>query len=301
MVILFLIIHILVCILLYLLIRANIMKCSSMVMLLAFFVPVWGPCCLLVLEFRTRGDQEIHEEVGIEKLKINDEIHRSILMEEDPTEGRVVPLEEALLINDPSMRRELMLEIMYEDPSCYISQLQEASMNEDTEVVHYAVTALVELQKKYDLQFQDMEHKMAKDPDDRQLLEDYLELVEQYLGSGLLEGNARNIQLRRYAELLGKKLEEHQDQISLYCKRVDANLKLHEYEEAWQDIRTLLEQWPGDERGYLFLIQYYALTRDRSGISRTLKLLEQREVYLSPKGRSVVQFWNEDYTGKAEA
>lgn len=74
---------------------------------LVCLVPVWGILALFFLEIRNRGKRETLEDVGIEKLKINDEIYRSILMDEDPIEDRVVPLEEALLINDPATRREL--------------------------------------------------------------------------------------------------------------------------------------------------------------------------------------------------
>lgn len=285
-------IHILVCIILYVLMRLRVLKCSRMVMMLAFFVPVWGVGCLVVLEIRTRGKQEMHGEIGIEKLKINDEIHRSILLEEDPTEGRVVPLEEALLINDPAIRRELMMEVMYSNPDDYVQQLQEARMNDDTEVVHYAVTALMELQKSYDFQFQELDYKMAKNPDDRKLREQYLELTEKYLDSGLPEGNAKNIQLRRYAQILGKKLETEPDNIRVYCSRADAYLRIGEYENAYQDIEKIMMRWPADERGYLLLIQYNSLIKDREGIDRILELIKKRQVHLSPAGRSTVAFWN---------
>lgn len=105
MVVLFLVVHCIVCLLLYVLMRLHILKCSRKVMLLAWFVPIFGIGCTLVLEIRSRGKQEIRENVGIEKLKINDEIHRSILMEEDTAEDRIVPIGEALLINNPATRR----------------------------------------------------------------------------------------------------------------------------------------------------------------------------------------------------
>ena len=94
--ILLLVIHIIICIVVYLLMRAGILKSTRMIMPLVCMVPAAGVAALLVLEIRSRGKQEILEEVGIEKLKINDEIHRSILMDEDPVEDRIVPLEEAL-------------------------------------------------------------------------------------------------------------------------------------------------------------------------------------------------------------
>lgn len=290
--ILFLILHLLICLILYLLGRTGVLRCGGMVFVLAFLVPVFGLACLLILEIRSRGKQQIKEEVGIEKLKVNDEVHKSILMEEDPAESRVVPLEEALLINDPSLRRELMMEIMYSNPDDYVEQLQEARMNDDTEVVHYAVTALAELQKDYDLRFQELQRRMEEEPDDKEILEEYLELLDQYLGSGLLEGNARELQLRNYSDLLGDKLERDGDNLRLYEKKIQADLMSGEYNQAYEDISRVLEIWPKSEKGYLFLIQYYASVKNRHGITETIGLLERRNIHLSAEGRGIVRFWD---------
>lgn len=291
MVIILIIIHIIICIVLYILIRAGILKCGPWAMPFAVLVPVWGIGCLLILELYARGSGNAREEVGLEKLKINDEVHRSILMEEDPTENLIVPLEEALLVNDPSTRRQLMMEIMYSNPDDYVTQLQEARANDDTEVVHYAVTALVELQKEYELRFQDLYHRMEENPEDEKLIRENIELTEQYLQSGLLEGNARNIQLRNYSGLLALQIEQTEDNLSLYCKKIEADLMIGEYEAAYQGIETVLEKWPQDENGYLYLLRYYSLVKDRKGIDRVLDMIRLRSIYLSPKGRSEVEFW----------
>ena len=68
---------------------------------------------------------EASKEVGIEKLKINDEIHRSILMEEDPAKNLMVPLQEALLMNDENTRRELIMDILYHDTGEYVGGFAE--------------------------------------------------------------------------------------------------------------------------------------------------------------------------------
>lgn len=293
------ILHIVICLILYLLMKAGILKCTTMVVPLMFFVPIWGLGCFIVLELRSRINPDSFEEVGIEKLKINDEIHKSILMDEDTSEGRVVPLEEALLVNDPHTRRNLMMEVMYADPGDYVGQLQEARMNDDTEVVHYAVTALTELQKEYDLQFQKMDRELTENPGDEKILNDYMVLLERYLASGLLEGNARNLQLRNYSNLLEQRLEKNETP-ALWCKKIDADLKVGEYDAAYQGIQRVMELWPKDERGYLRLIQYYALVRERSGIDQVIAMIHNRGIYLTPEGRNVLQFWGEEKGGYQE-
>ncbi|HIT67099.1 MAG TPA: hypothetical protein IAB61_07685 [Candidatus Merdisoma merdipullorum] len=301
MLLLFLVIHLVLCLVLYLLIWLGALKCGKMAFMLVLLVPVWGVVCLVIQEIRARGKQQIREEVGIEKLKVNDEVHKSILMEEDPAEERVVPLEEALLINDPSLRRELMMEVMYSNPDDYVEQLQEARMNDDTEVVHYAVTALAELQKDYDLKFQEIQRRMEEEPDDDELLEKYLELLDQYLGSGLLEGNARELQLRNYSNLLSEKLKKDGDSLRLYEKKIQADLLVGEYNQAYEDIERVLNLWPKHELGYLFLIQYYASVKNRAGISQTLELLERRQIHLSAEGRGTVRFWKDGSVKADEA
>ena len=289
--ILLLVIHIIICIVVYLLMRAGILKSTRMIMPLVCMVPAAGLAALLVLEIRSRGKQEILEEVGIEKLKINDEIHRSILMDEDPVEDRIVPLEEALLINEPSARRELMMEIMYANPSDYVEQLKEASLNDDTEVVHYAVTALSELQKEYDLQFQELEWEIRKHPEDTELEDRYISLLGRYLGSGLAEGNARNIKLRDYSDMLGRRLETRQDSLRLYRDKVETDLQIKEYGKAYQVIQEILGRWEKNEAGYLLLLRYYAAMNSRAGIDSVLGMIERKGIYLSPEGRTEVRFW----------
>ncbi|MCI8455161.1 MAG: hypothetical protein HFE84_11195 [Lachnospiraceae bacterium] len=283
--------HIIICLVLFMLMKAGILAGSRMGMGLAWLIPVWGPLCLLVLELRSRGDKEVRGESGTDKLKINDEIYRSILMEEGAPEDRVVPLEEALLVNDTRMRRELMMEIMYGDPRQYVSQLQEARMNDDTEVVHYAVTALTELQKEYDLKFQELDRRMAEKPEKEELLDSCLALLEQYIGIGLLEGNAKSVQMQRYSGLLEKKIRSGRAELSWYLKKIDADLNLGEYDHAYAAIETVLARWPKEEGGYLRLIRYYSHAQNRAGIDHVLNMLHRRNVFLSPEGRSVVRFW----------
>ena len=40
-------------------------------------------------------------------------------------------------------REELMMDILYDDVGEYVEVLKNARMNDDTEVVHYATTAMV--------------------------------------------------------------------------------------------------------------------------------------------------------------
>ncbi len=104
------------------------------------FVPVWGMICVLLLHFQIFFHQDKKREIGIEKMKINEEIYRSIIAPKEESDRNIVPLEEVLLIDEADMRRDLIMNILNDDPENYIDMLKQARMNDDVEVVHYAIT-----------------------------------------------------------------------------------------------------------------------------------------------------------------
>ncbi len=294
MIVMLLICHVIFCVVLYLLMRASVLKSTGTLMPVVCLVPVWGAAALLILELRIRGSQEIYEEVGIEKLKINDAVHKSILMDEDPVENRVVPLEEAFLINNPATRRELLMEVMYADPNDYVEQLKEARENDDTEVVHYAVTALAELQKDYETKFQKLEWRLHKDPGDGEAVDAYLELLRRYLLSGIAEGSDRKLKRKLYSHMLEKKLREQPDRKGLWQEKAKVDLKIGAYEDAKREIAHILKKWSSEETGYLLQIRYCAAMGDRAGIEKMLGQIRERGIYLTPEGREEVRFWRKE-------
>ena len=219
------------------------------------------------------------------------DLNTRIDIDEDETTERVVPLQEALLINDSHTKRELIMDVLYTDPSGYIPQLSEARSNNDSEVVHYAVTALVEIQKEFDLQFQKLGKQLAKYPDDESLIRKYQRLLERYLSSGLLEGSRRDAQLCKYVDILRKRLSKSGESLSLWIKKADADMRLQNLEDLRVDAEKMIAFRPENEQGYLYLLKYYALLKDPEGVQRTIQLTDQRKIYLSPEGRAELAFW----------
>ena len=140
--------HIVCCVLVWLGIKTHLLKVKKYLMALVIFVPFWGTVCVLLLHLQmlTRRDNRI--EPGVEKLRVNEEIYKNIFQAVSDTDKKIVPLEEALLINEPRVRRELIMDVLNDDPEEYMDLLKQARMNEDVEVVHYAITAMVELSKE---------------------------------------------------------------------------------------------------------------------------------------------------------
>ena len=293
----FLLFHCVLCLIAAILMYTHLMKSRPMILPIVFLVPVFGFSCLLFLEWESRGDQENKKEIGIEKLKITADIHRSILMEEDPARDLMVPLQEALLMNDASTRRELMMDILYDDVGEYVEVLKKARMNDDTEVVHYATTAMVELQKDYETKLQKQKEAFALE-EDAGLLDEYIQTLEKYVESGLLEGNMLKNRRLELCGLLERKLtqrkEEGHEELPLYCKKFEQDCALGEYEDALRMADAAIRLCPQQEEGYLMKIRHGVMTKNPEQIGTVIGLLENNKVYLSPAARRTVDFWKEN-------
>ena len=110
-------VHLVVCGGLWLLARARTLEVEGYFVPVMLLVPVWGPLCVLLLHTSNRLTGGCLREQTLEKLRINEEIHESILVADNEGEDTVVPLEEALLVNSPAQKRKLILSVLTDDPA----------------------------------------------------------------------------------------------------------------------------------------------------------------------------------------
>lgn len=302
-------------------------------------LPLWGPVCAIVVEMHYLGGEKSDEEPGTGRFGITDEVYRSIRMEEAGVRD-VLPIADVLAEGSPVQRRRLLLSVLHAGPKPFVRPLRIAGVNEDTEVVHYAVTALVELRSEYAQRTARIDALYRKRPADPEILLEYADLDEEYVKSGIPENNERTERLEHCRAMLEKLLS--------YCSWRDMNartagnavrrgnsgkrtprepsagrgaraqqddmrqagvqydrmredallprfgeicLQLEDPSGAEEAALKLLRKKPDDETGYLLLLRAKILARDRKAISAVISEVKQREIYLSPAGRELLEFW----------
>ena len=261
--------HIVCCVLVWLGIKTHLLKVKKYLMALVIFVPFWGTVCVLLLHLQmlTRRDNRI--EPGVEKLRVNEEIYKNIFQAVSDTDKKIVPLEEALLINEPGVRRELIM---------------------DVEVVHYAITAMVELSKEYDFCLQKMEKLYAASPDDPEILEQYCDFMEEYLNQGILEAQMEREQRKRYIRLLRQKLKVKTTLST--CVRLFQNLmKTGDYVQAEEILGLMDQKWHRKEEFWILKIRYLAERKKGAELQQCLRQMKEEQIYLSSKSKEVLAFW----------
>ncbi len=247
-------------------------------------IPVFGPIAGYVL-IRSLG----RKPPDADWLSQQEEKHRIRIVSYNDVEI-AVPLEEALLINDPHKRRNLMMNVLRSDPMRYLDLLLVARNNDDTETAHYATASIMEIQRQFQLELQQLQLELVKAKDNLQTHHQYIDLLSRYCSSGLLEGQL----LRRQQLLLKGALDDAlvlEDDPALLRIKVGNCLALKDAEEAKRTAHQLIDLYPKDENSWLEGMRVYAETRDQEGMRNLLKRIQEAKIDFTAAGREHLSFF----------
>lgn len=254
-------------------------------------VPLWGPLLVVLLSVRSAVLGEWLKESALESLRFNDDLHRSMSVPSGEDDAGVVPLEEALIVNDPAYRRRLMLSMLTEEPDAYLAQLQAAKLNDDVEVAHYAATAVAQISKESDLKLQQLERAFKTDPS-AQNLNEYCDFLGEYLGSGLAEGRVAQIQRQQYARLLARRCER-EDTLELRIRYATALADVGQIDEAQAVTDQLVLDVPEEQEVWMLCLRLAVMRRDGDEVHCVIDAIDKQRVYLSADNREKLAFWRD--------
>lgn len=283
-----LLIHMLVCLVLSTLVKLGMLPVRGHMLPAMVLVPLWGPL-LLVLCARGEVFGDALEDGTLESLLFKDEIRRGMQVQVREGDAGVVPLEEALIVNDPSDRRRLMLSMLTDDPDAYLAQLQAAKLNDDVEVAHYAATAVAQISKESDLKLQQLERAFKTDPS-AQNLDAYCDYLGEYLASGLAEGRVEQIQRQQYARLLARRCER-EDGAALRIRYATALADAGELDEAV--ITQLVAEVPDEQEAWMLCLRLAVMRCDGEAVQQVIDAIDNQHVYLSAENREKLAFWRD--------
>lgn len=286
-----LLIHALVCLVLWTLMKLGLLPVRGHMLAVMVLVPLWGPLLVVLLSVRSAVFGDDLKDATLEALRINDDMHRSMLVQGREGDDGVVPLEEALIVNDPGDRRRLMLSMLTEDPDAYLAQLQAAKLNDDVEVAHYAATAVAQISKESDLKLQQLECAFKTDPS-AQNLNAYCDYLGTYLASGLAEGRVAQIQRQQYARLLARRCER-EDGLALRVRYATALADAGEVDEAEDVAERLVADTPDEQDVWMLCLRLAVLRHDGEMVQRVIDAVDKQHVYLSAENREKLAFWRE--------
>jgi hypothetical protein len=277
----------LACVCLILLERTSLRKEHIVPIIL---LPIAGPGMALTIELLNLSNKQGKTPLPLVQVSREEDILWTTLKSYHEI-GDIVPLEEAILIDDPKTRRKFMLQTLYEDPLKYLDILMLAKNNDDVETSHYATTTIAHTQRKFHLATQNLAAEVKNDPEDMALLERYIETLEKYIVSGLLEEHLlRNMRLE-YQEVLDRKLAKARNDRQTLIRKLRNSLALHDYAAALSVSNTLKEEWSHDEQTWIEAVRVCVEGGDHNRLAEILNEIRTSRINWTKHGKEQISAW----------
>lgn len=251
----------------------------------AVVVPVAGPASAMALVLAERSKHAGEQgETGLEASLAGPEPMAYRL---DGT-GDVVPLEDAMIVNDAETKRGLMMDVLLQQGGGSGRSLAMARSSSDVEVAHYASSASMELFSSLEEAFSAAEARYQKTPNDAATLSLYLGVIERYLDEGGAKGEVRRILEARYREVLQRKIAADPEEVD-FERLAESQLAEGLHKEADDTITRMEALYPGTDAAWLLRLRYFY---DLGRADRVRDMIEGADVrHMSQKARSAVEFW----------
>lgn len=208
-------------------------------------------------------------------------------------EMKMLPMEEVLTVSTTKDRREAMINLLKTDVSDRLGLIRKAVENEDPETAHYAASALTDIFGKFTGEVNHLQAAYDSDRSNREINEEYIDVVLRILGSGALFGVEEMTYLYIYTGLMENLMKHHPkavngEQCAMMVKALYKEGKSAEA-ERWAELS--LEKWPDEEQSYLNVLYIkYNLGKEEE-FYKYLKELTGSGIALSRKGLDIVRFW----------
>ncbi len=286
------IIHILLCIFTFLGTHFKFLRVHKYMFFIVLCLPFWGFLAVMFLHFQVVFKRDDTIAVGVQKMKLDSALYQGIAVEEKKNDDSLVAIEEALIINSPKVRREIIMDVLNDNPAEYVEFLQKAGNNEDPEVVHYAVTAMVEISKENDERLQKLSREYAENPDDLDVLSDYCDFLWVVLEQNLLSGQVEIMNRNLYSELVSKKLERVKT-MEDYIRYFENEFALENYSSAGKILDTADELYGDFEELILIKLKYYSQIKRADKIKELISEIQSKKMFVSRRVKEAIAFWKD--------
>lgn len=253
-------------------------------------IPFFGVLSALAADLVNINNQHIEDPDPIETFSLSEDIYWKSIKKREEAQN-IVPLEEALIINDRQTRKKLILEMLLDDPMKNIDILLLARENNDVDTAHYANTTIAKIQRNFQLQVQQLSVEHEADPDNSNILNRYIEILGNFIESGLSEAFLLKRQRVAFADLLEKKINLDGWNKKTLLKKIHNCLALKDINAAIEANEILKKNFPDDEQTWINALQISVAGHDAVRLEETINDIKRRKISWSSTGKEQVSTW----------
>ncbi|MED4453983.1 hypothetical protein [Metabacillus fastidiosus] len=259
-----------------------------MKILIGLFCPLIG---LLLLYFMFHQKKDEKHYLPDDLIKKGEETSEILSRVDVEKETNIVPVRDALLLNDNQTKRRVLMNVLKNETFNKIEILQTALQNEDTETSHYAAAAIQDTKGQLLKSIQQLEYEAERFPNEIERLAPYARVIKQYVNTGFLDDRTRKQYLYQYFQLLENMIELAPREKEYYIEIINCALELEELERAETYSHAFLKYCGAEEEAYFSSMKLYYKLKNQSKFHEILQMLRDSPVKLSPQGLNKIRFW----------
>lgn len=256
--------------------------------MIAFFCPFVGFFILYFMFHKLKNEEQIIPDGLIKKEQEQLAILQNVDVEKETS---IVPMKDALLLNDNQTKRKMLMDLLKNETFNRIEILQTALKNDDTETSHYAATAIQDIKGKLLNSIGEMEYQIEENPDDLKLLISFGQVIKNYLNTGFLDHRTVKQYSYRYSRIMENIIEINPKEKEFYIEKINCDLQLGELETAEKYCQLFLHHCANEEEAYFMSIKLYYTIKNQLKFHEVLQMLRQSPVRLTPQGLNKIRFW----------
>ncbi|WP_313800175.1 hypothetical protein [Cytobacillus sp.] len=256
--------------------------------MIVFFCPFVGFFILYFMFHKLKNEEQAIPDGLIKKEQEQSVILQNVDVEKETS---IVPMKDALLLNDNQTKRKMLMDLLKNETFNRIEILQTALKNDDTETSHYAATAIQDIKGKLLNSIGEMEYQIEENPNDLKLLISFGQVIKNYLNTGFLDHRTVKQYSYRYSRIMENILEINPKGNEFYIEKINCDLQLGELETAEKYCQLFLHHCGNEEEAYFMTMKFYYTIKNQIKFHEVLQLLRQSPVRLTPQGLNKIRFW----------
>ena len=184
---------------------------------------------------------------------------------DESDEINLIPMEEAIMINDKENLRNLLLTVLRGDVKKSINAVTKALNSSDSEASHYAASAIMDIMNEFQKTLQKFYAQMDADPNDTEVMVLYINYLSEMLGAGFLS----ELEEKTYIYSLQKVCERlfHADQTQLkpmhYTALISLLTKINDLQSSELWIQRFTTNYPDHIEMYRCALHHYFSVKDK--------------------------------------
>lgn len=234
-------------------------------------------------------------QVDLEDVIFSKDRVRTQVKADEERERNIIPVEEAIIVNDKRSLRMALMNILKGDTRGSLSSISLALGSEDSETAHYAASALSDILNDFRVRVHRMKLEMQEEePEQTECEERMIDFMDDVLRQNIFTGLEQNRYVHMMdttAEVLYGKdpLKFTEQRYENVCLRL---LEVEDFANTEKWCRRLQEQFPDRLAAYTCRLKLYFTTKNREAFFQALGELKKSHVVIDSETLEMIRVFN---------